>query len=402
MKAVSKNISRHENGILYFRGRVAGKVETVSLGTKVLEEAKKILREKGFAGVKALQAARMAAFLPEGGGVRPPPPVSPPSTVRVALCDDVPPVAPGAPAVSLAQAVEKHGTTLVLMSKGAEEMAARGKRVVLKYCMGWEDFSPVRIWNAYRKSGVDSPRKKEFTSAANHLRWYLRSFVPWAVERGYLPAALEKELEKVRKVKVNPRRIVVPEPAAVDEFLRMIETEDKQGAAFLRFLATSGLRLSGAINLRWRDIDFVREEMMVLQKGGRYISTPMTPEAVAVLRSRQGQPQPHAGPWACMGEAELAFLKRRMKNFGNGLGVDLTTFHAFRHYFASRCLLSGIGVKEVAALLAHQDGGALVLSTYGHLCASHLRDAVKGLRLAGSAVPENGPSGCSSEGTAAA
>jgi integrase len=139
----------------------------------------------------------------------------------------------------------------------------------------------------------------------------------------------------------------------------------------------TGLRRGGAIGLEWQDIDLELGQMVVRQKGGRQDVIPMTLEARELLASRRHLPRPFS-----YGIKELEVLERRMKRFAKGLDIDLNTFHAFRHYFASRCLLSNLTVPETSKLLGHNDGGTLVLKTYGHLCGQHLKDAVNGLRLA--------------------
>lgn len=118
--------------------------------------------------------------------------------------------------------------------------------------------------------------------------------------------------------------------------------------------------------------------MAVLQKGGHKKVIPMTPEAVVALRGRAGKEH----PWPLDINA-MNRLKLCMKRFAKGYDLDLNTFHSFRHYFASRCLLEGLTVQEVAQLLGHSDQGQLALKTYGHLCGAHLRTAVAGLRLVG-------------------
>jgi integrase len=102
----------------------------------------------------------------------------------------------------------------------------------------------------------------------------------------------------------------------------------------------------------------------------------LTPEAYAVLLTRKGKER----PWD-FDDARVSQLTRRMTRFATGFDIDLSFYHAFRHYFASRCLLAGLTVQEVADLLGHSDNGQLVLKTYGHLCREHLRTAVAGLRL---------------------
>jgi len=98
--------------------------------------------------------------------------------------------------------------------------------------------------------------------------------------------------------------------------------------------------------------------MEVRQKGGRVRVIPLSPEALEILRGWQTLPR----PWP-LGIKELEVLERRMKRFAKGFGLGLTTFHCFRHYFASRALMAGLTVQEVADLLGHSDGGVLVLQT---------------------------------------
>lgn len=47
-------------------------------------------------------------------------------------------------------------------------------------------------------------------------------------------------------------------------------------------------------------------------------------------------------------------------------GLEPITLHHLRHYCATRLLEAGLEAWEVAVQLGHTDGGALVMSTYGH------------------------------------
>ena len=354
------NISRHENGNLYFVARKGGKLIVKSLKTADLPEARRKIREMGTA---ALTARRE----PE------PPAVVQPVPLPVAVVE----TKPKAPMMSLAEALAEHRRGLVLLSKGTEEMAERGCKAIEDFAAtGWEMFSPVKIWTDYRKTGI---ARQGFLlgSAANHLRWYMLKFVPWAVKRGLLGQDALESLAEIPRLKVNSRQIRVPTVAEVAEFLAMVESEDPEGGAFLRFLTVTGLRLSGALNLEWSDIDLGQGSMAIIQKGGAKKVIPMTPEAIELVTDRRGRRKP-----CPLDIKALERLERRMKRFAKGLDLDLKTFHSFRHYFASRCLLSGMTVQEVAKLLGHSDQGQLVLKTYGHLCGEHLRQAVAKIRLA--------------------
>ncbi len=194
--------------------------------------------------------------------------------------------------VTLKEALALHAAGMIHLSDGREEMAERCSGVVLKYGQDWKTFDCVAVWKAYRVSGLETWRKKELTSACNHLKWYLWEFVPWAVKKGFLPASAKEALPMLKEIKVNPRRIRIPSVEAVGEFLAMVESEDKDGAAFLRFLGSCGLRLTGARSLNWQAIDFEMKTMTVMMKRKVEKVLPLTPEAYAVLLTRKGSGTP--------------------------------------------------------------------------------------------------------------
>jgi len=275
VKTIETNISRHENGYLYFVARRKGKLTVKSLKTTDLAEARRKIREMGIVELTARRE-------PE------PPTVALPVPLVAAVATSL----PQAPAMSLAEALAEHRRGLVLLSKGTEEMAERGRKAINKFATtGWHDFSPVQIWTDYRKTGI-ARQSCLLGSAGNHLRWYLLKFVPCAVKRGLLGQDALESLAEVPRLKVNPRQIRVPAVTVVAEFLAMVESEDAEGGAFLRFLTVTGLRLYGALKLEWSDIDLGQGTMAVVQKGSRKIVIPMTPEAVELVTDRRGRCRP--------------------------------------------------------------------------------------------------------------
>jgi hypothetical protein len=312
VEALEKNISRHKNGTLYLRVRKNGKLFTKSLQTKDLKVARRKVEAEGLDSFMIPQAAREAAAT-----ALPSPPVPLPVEAKA-----------GVVKVTLKEALALHDARMIHLSKGREEMAERCSGVVLKYGQDWKTFDCVAIWKAYRASGLESWRKKELTSACNHLKWYLWEFVPWAISKVFLPASAKESLSMLKEIKVNPRRIRIPSVEVVGEFLAMVETKDPDGAAFLRFLGSCGLRLNGARSLRWQNIDFELKTMKVMMKRKVEKVFPLTPEAHAVLLTRKGKEI----PWG-FDDAEISKLTKRMKRFAKGYDMDLRYFHAFRHYF---------------------------------------------------------------------
>ena len=376
MKAVEKNISRHANGTLYFVSRRNGHLIRTSLGTKKLEEARRAISRMLADRVVVSMTARepQAVPLPEGLSLTPVPATAPVPPAQAVIV--TPAVTP--PTISLAEAMEEFRLTQAFANKGTREMFATAKSAIIKNCTGWDSFAPAKVWQDYRVSGI-SKTGQEYGSASNQVRWFLRKFVPWAVSKGFLPPSMEEELKGIPLVKVNPRRVRIPPMGLVEEFLQMVSSEDEEAGVFLRFLTCTGLRLTAANQMKWKNFDLRVPQMVVKQKGGRECVIPMTAEAVEVLESRKGLG--HKMPFG-FDQPALDRIERRMKKFAAGLELDLTYYHSFRHYFASVCLMSGMSVQEVAKLLGHSDNGELVLRTYGHICGDHLRLAVSRLRLA--------------------
>ena len=210
MQAIERNLARHGNGTIYLIVRRNGRLHRLSLKTKDLNFARQLLREVGIERLLertslALKSRLVRNSTPGPEATSPTISTSPTKNGEGSISPTIP-CAVARP--DLATALDDHDRHLVLMSHGTREMAHRGNKTVRRFCKSWETFSSVAIWNAYRQTGIHR-HGKELSSAANHLRWYLRKFVPWAVEKGYLPKDAPTELKKIPRIKVNPRQIRV-------------------------------------------------------------------------------------------------------------------------------------------------------------------------------------------------
>jgi len=65
------------------------------------------------------------------------------------------------------------------------------------------------------------------------------------------------------------------------------------------------------------------------------------------------------------------------------LGLPKLRNHDLRHFFASACIASGVDIPTVSRWLGHSDGGALAMSTYGHLLKDHSLAAAKRIDFSG-------------------
>ena len=159
--------------------------------------------------------------------------------------------------------------------------------------------------------------------------------------------------------------------------------------------ATTGLRGGEIGGLRVKDVDFFRRELHVSQQvsqnnvgptapNSRRASrtVPLTEETLAALNT-QLRERPR-------GREETIFAAKsgepynslaigtQFKNLTKRVGVT-TTFHALRHYYASKLIESGVSVSVVQRVLGHSSP-ATTLGVYAHLwpgAEDEVRDAVR-------------------------
>ncbi|MEO8439373.1 MAG: tyrosine-type recombinase/integrase [Spartobacteria bacterium] len=338
MKRIQRNLFRHENGTYYIIRRVGAQQSKKSLGTKDKAVAKGLLRAQRNSG------DLFKSPLNNGPQINRP---------------------------DFLSAVEEHGQNTSFAREKTERNFLQRKRTLLSHCSTWENFQPVSVWKKYDALG--------FVSAQNQFRWYLRSFVSYCVERGWLSELYQADVGKIRLKRVPPRRVQIPEPEQVRELLLMVEAENRELGQFLRWIAYSGLRLTGAKEVQWEEINFTNSEYVREMKGGQTVVIPLLPEAQSLLLARfEKMGQPSRGPIFDLNDYDIRKLRRLLRNFASGLEVDLEYPHAFRHAFGSVALSSGLSPAEVALLLGHKDGGKLVLSTYGHVIPTQLKSKVSG------------------------
>jgi len=171
-----------------------------------------------------------------------------------------------------------------------------------------------------------------------------------------------------------------------DELARFLGACSPEWEPFFRLLAMTGLRISEAIELRWKDIDFGAKRLRVRRQfyegvvappkskyGKRDIpvSTAMSrllwplqgdPDAL-VFTGPRGQRVDHAWLW-----------RRQLEPARDAAGVPWAGFHTFRHTCASVLFASGKNPKQVQMWLGHSDPG-FTLRTYVHLIDDGLGDA---------------------------
>jgi len=169
----------------------------------------------------------------------------------------------------------------------------------------------------------------------------------------------------------------------VDRLCAAALTASKNGpqlADYIRFLATSGARMTEALALRWQDVNLDKRQVTIGAEGHTKNRTPrvldMNPTLEAHLRDMAGRRQPDCDwifPSPQRGERDVHALTfwESMKLARKAAGLPSVGFHDLRHHFISYAVMSGVDFMTIAKWVGHRDGGVLIGKVYGHLSDEH-------------------------------
>lgn len=177
--------------------------------------------------------------------------------------------------------------------------------------------------------------------------------------------------------------------------VRAVAAATGRYAALVWLLATTGLRIGEAVNLRVGDVDVTRKRLRVTRakgKRGRDVGVPASVLAMLELEGRG------AGEWlflnAIGGQVDVDHFRARWWSRGCKAAGVSARIHDLRHTAASLAIAQGADIKAVQTMLGHRTA-TLTLDTYGHLWESGLDDLaarMDGAIRSATAVPKRDPS----------
>lgn len=275
---------------------------------------------------------------------------------------------------SLSEALRMHQKSMPALSNSSRIDTEKSIRNITKVCSSWSTFVPSTVWNSYRSL----PKFQDHapTSAANHLRVHLRKFVPWCVRREWLGIWAIENLYGIPSIAVFPRRISPCGGHLLEELLRRCKADNLLCGLFLHFLATTGCRITSALNLNWSQINFQRSEILLRMKGGNQKFIPIGSPVISCLNEVANMKITGQNVFP-LSAREIRAARKSLSTHSKSLGLDLLYPHSLRHNYASLALAQGLNAKEIAELLGHEDGGFMILKVYGHVLNNPLRQKLR-------------------------
>jgi len=232
----------------------------------------------------------------------------------------------------------------------------------------------------------------------HHQHRVLSEALKYAVRQGYL-GRNPCELVDPPRPQNKAMRTLTPE-----ELETVLETaSDNQFYPVIYTAVSTGLRRAELLALRWRDIDFDSESILVsrtLHKGHGVIEfkepktehsrrrVSMTPKLVAFLTEYKAEKESlflHLGH--LLRPDELIFANVEGKPIDPGVlshnfariakraGLENVRFHDLRHTFASLMLLRGAKPKVISEALGHSSV-AFTMDVYSHIIEGMQQDAM--------------------------
>ena len=196
----------------------------------------------------------------------------------------------------------------------------------------------------------------------------LRRAYARAMEAGHVAGNLPDALKRVKPPKMKHDLPTAESFAGiVADILAQRKSHSKATAAAVEFLAYTGLRISEAQAVTWRDI---KDDHLIVKtaKNDEFRQVPLIPAALGLLARLRAAELP-TGP----DDPVLLIKSPRIALEGSceRLGIPHMRVHDLRHIFATRCIESGVDLPTLASWLGHKDGGVLAAQVYGHLCRKH-------------------------------
>jgi integrase len=209
----------------------------------------------------------------------------------------------------------------------------------------------------------------------NHTISIVKHALERAVERGVIHHNPSRSLKRQAE---RSKKLTLPTQEQFDAFVKEIESggsgKSKPCADLVRFLGFGGFRKMEATYVTLADLDFDSGTIRVYghpqhgTKNDEFRSVPMVPEMRELLLRLQSE-RPDARPEDTV--MTVRECQKAMNRAAALVGMKRITHHDLRHFFATRCIESGVDIPTVSRWLGHKDGGALAMKTYGHLRDEH-------------------------------
>lgn len=219
-----------------------------------------------------------------------------------------------------------------------------------------------KAFAAWAKANIEDARWSTLT------RKDIDRYIMYRVENGIAPATTNRELASISALyryfiregfmKTNPCRFQSRRKQA-DKQPNTIPSEDLKAAyehstglvhVWIGLLATTGIRISELLALRWEDIDFKASSLEIMGKGRKERIVYTSPEYLELLRQAYER-KPSEGRIFRYDQRDARYLLwQALKPYSRAKQLSP---HAIRHSYATNLATNGVNVTTIASILGH-------------------------------------------------
>lgn len=212
----------------------------------------------------------------------------------------------------------------------------------------------------------------------------IKSFFKFLRLEGYMDVNPTSLLEAPKIGRRLPEVLTVEEIDAMIDAIDMSAAEGQRNRAIIETLYGCGLRVSELTGLELSKVFLDEEYIVVKGKGSKERLVPMSPTAVAEIRSyMEDRSKLNIKP----GEDHILFLNRRGRRLTRvmifyiikrlaelaGIRKEISP-HTLRHSFATHLLEGGANLRAIQQMLGHESISTTEI--YIHIDRSRLRDEI--------------------------
>jgi integrase len=266
--------------------------------------------------------------------------------------------------------------------EGMEHLKDRHTRI--KHLVYWEtkighvylaDIRPVLILQ-YRSE----LKRSRSNSTANRYVATLSALLSYAVKE--LQLLETNPVLNIKKLKEPPGRTRILDD---EERINLIQAckDCKTYPEMLPIVLlgiTTGMRRGEILNLRWADVNFKTERIVLWRtKNGETRTVPLVGPALIALRAwakiRPIDNTAYIFPSRVEGNSSNVFhLDHAWRLVKNAAGLTNFRFHDLRHTAASYLVMNGAGLREIGDILGHKT--LAMVQRYSHLTDDHKHSTV--------------------------
>lgn len=198
-------------------------------------------------------------------------------------------------------------------------------------------------------------RHLQKTSLQAHIN-ILRAFFGWLLAE----EMIERDpMRKIRSLRIDVRGLRHPMKAEELERLREACASPRE-RALVEFFASTGCRLSEAVDLPAEAVDLRARCVEVVGKGSKRRTVYLSVRAVCLLKTyltgRKGGTALFAGNRAPYGPLGTRTIEHIIRETGERAGLPYRVHpHLLRHTFATEALTAGMDITIIQQLLGHED-----------------------------------------------